>query len=301
MKNKVQPQEPAQFHLEFRGAADEFLHLAHLTTANWATFAKRIDSGLSILWVQESETCLMVDGVEYCLTRNQILFLTDLHRVTMRKLSSLRLLQFNRPFYCVVDNDSEVGCKGILFFGASQVPIVKIPKEESDKFETLWKMLRLEMQSHDELQIEMLQTMMKRLVILCTRLMKERAGFTNIDKARLDILRQFNFLVEQHFRRMHSVAHYAKLLHKSPKTLANLFAKFKQKSPLQIIQDRILLEARRQLAYTESPIKEIAYTLGFDSIQSFSRFFKSKEGTSPSEFRAETARGKIANFSGNEA
>ena len=75
------------------------------------------------------------------------------------------------------------------------------------------------------------------------------------------------------------------MLNKSPKTLSNLFAKLSNRSPLQIIQDRKMLEARRMLRYTDKTIKEIAYDLGFEDIQTFSRLFKKQESISPINFR----------------
>ena len=119
----------------------------------------------------------------------------------------------------------------------------------------------------------------------CTRIYKAQEQIEVIPKLEVDIVREFNFLVEQHFKEKHSVSEYADMLNKSPKTLSNLFGKFHTKSPLKMIQDRIMLEARRMLRYTEKPVSEIGYDLGFNDIQSFSRFFKKNEGHSPSEFR----------------
>lgn len=67
---------------------------------------------------------------------------------------------------------------------------------------------------------------------------------------------------------------YADLLNKSPKTLSNLFSIYNQKSPLQIIHERISLESKRLLVYTDKSTKEIAFELGFEEVAHFSRFFK---------------------------
>jgi AraC family transcriptional activator of pobA len=99
------------------------------------------------------------------------------------------------------------------------------------------------------------------------------------------LIRDFNFLVEQYYASKHTVAAYASLLHKSPKTLSNLFSKYSDKSPLQLIQERKLLEARRLLRYTDYSIQEISIKIGFEDVQSFSRFFKRKEGCAPSAYR----------------
>jgi hypothetical protein len=90
---------------------------------------------------------------------------------------------FNRAFYCIADHDSEVGCKG--FFGASQFPKITIPDEELEKFEILWKMFAIEMESKDDLQNDMLLMMLKRLLILCTRIYKEQTELTTFDKSQL--------------------------------------------------------------------------------------------------------------------
>jgi hypothetical protein len=43
--------------------------------------------------------------------------LTEYHKVEVLKVTTARLIHFNRAFYCIADHD-KVGCKGILFFGA---------------------------------------------------------------------------------------------------------------------------------------------------------------------------------------
>ncbi len=274
--------------MQFTGSADELLMLKEITPSNCYLLKETSQSTLSIVWSQEDGTHLIIDNVDYHLKKNQIVFLTEFHSVQNKKVGKLRLVRFNRPFYCIIDHDSEVGCRGILFFGAAGVPMINIPEDEIEKFETLWRMFELEMQSHDRLQIEMLQMMLKRFVILCTRIHKEQND-PQIDTETHDLVREFNFLVEGHFKEKHSVSEYADMMHKSPKTLSNFFAKHHQKSPLQTIQERILLEARRLLTYTDMGVSEIAYEIGFDSVQTFSRLFKKKEGVSPVEYRRSAA------------
>jgi AraC-like DNA-binding protein len=75
------------------------------------------------------------------------------------------------------------------------------------------------------------------------------------------------------------------MLHKTPKTLSTLFKKMGDALPLTIINDRILLEAKRLLLYSDKTAKEIAYELGYNESGHFSRFFKKKTGVSPSKFR----------------
>ncbi len=274
--------------MEYKGHTDEYLLLTEITSNNCHLLKENTPNGQSLLWMMADGSQLNIDGKDCTFQQNEVVCLTQFHRVRVKKVSSMRMVRFNRPFFCVIDHDSEVGCKGVLFFGASQLPVFQIPLEELEKFDILWRMFSIEMQSKDSLQIEMLQMMLKRLLILCTRLYKAQkmAGLAE-ENGHADIVREFNFLVEQHFKTKHTVAEYADLLHKSPKTISNLFTRLGTKTPLQLIQERKMLEARRMLRYTDLPVKEIAYELGYEDLQTFSRFFKAQEGVSPSEFREE--------------
>jgi AraC-like DNA-binding protein len=281
--------------MKFIGNTKEYLHLQTLTADNCLILKESIESSLTILWMESGINTFKIDGRKYDFKQNQIVFLTEFHKVKVESIKKIRFLRFNRPFYCVLDHDKEVSCKGVLFFGASRLPIIQIPVDELDKFETLWKMFCIEMDSNDNLQIDMLQMMLKRYLILCTRIYKMQA--LNLDKkSDYDLIREFNFLVEQHFKTKHTIAEYAELLNKSPKTLSNLFSKVGAKTPLQYIHDRKMLEARRLLHHSDMQIQEIAYEIGYEDIQTFSRFFKKKEGVSPTIFRDNDDREELLNL-----
>jgi AraC-like DNA-binding protein len=143
-----------------------------------------------------------------------------------------------------------------------------------------------EFKTSDNIQNEMLLVLLKRLIIYVTGL--ARIGYAPVKKVqdeRFHIVRKFNLLVELHFKAEHSVSFYADLLFKSPKTLSNLFAIFNQKTPSQIIQERITVEAKRLLCYTDKSVKHITFELGFEDVSYFSSFFKKNTGLSPSDFR----------------
>ena len=73
------------------------------------------------------------------------------------------------------------------------------------------------------------------------------------------------------------------LLNTTEKKLSVISKKYLGLSPLQVIHDRLLLEAKRILLFENSSHKEIAFHLGFDSPASFSLFIRNKTGYSPSE------------------
>lgn len=281
----------------YKGKNNEYIRLQNISGDEKILFDTSLDSPLTIVWTKDENSLIEFEGTTNRLKKNSIICLTKFYELNFISLKNASLIKFNREFYCVLDHDKEVSCKGVLFFGANQLPYFQIPDNELETFETVWKMFQLEMQTEDEMQLEMLQAMLKRFLILCTRIYKNAHQLSPLQLEESNILREFNFLVEQHFREKHTVQEYADLLNKSPKTLSNLFSKTSDKSPLQLIHERIAIEARRLLRYTDKSIKEIAFDLNFEDIQTFSRFFKKMEKVSPSDFKNGLG-GKIANSSG---
>jgi AraC-like DNA-binding protein len=128
---------------------------------------------------------------------------------------------------------------------------------------------------------------LKQLLIKSTRLWKHQ----HLDKVvtaqntDLEFFRRFTRLVDSHCKQKHTVADYADLLLVPPKTLTQKFKRMNLLQPNEVIKNRIILEAKRLLAYSAMSSKEIAYELGYDDPAYFSRLFFIKTGDSPSGFR----------------
>ncbi len=271
--------------MEYRGKNGEYFELVTINQSNCDILKSSGNNQLSLLWFTSDLNYLSIDLVPYTFNKNKIICVTEFHMIEIEKIHELKLLRFNKPFYCILDHDSEVGCKGILYYGSPSLPLIDIIDSDIEILESVWKVLLIEMKSQDSLQLEMLQMMLKRILILCTRIYKTQNNFQSLDKAYVNIVREFNFLVERHFKEFHIVVEYANLLNKAPKTLSNLFKKLGNKTPLQFIQNRLLIEAIRLLKYSDKSISDIGYELGFSDVQSFSRFFKKQKGFSPNEYR----------------
>lgn len=263
----------------------ERLTVLELNSTNTGMISDVRATDMTAIWNVGERMNITIDKIPYTLKKNQIIFLTEFHKIDHIELESARMIRFNQPFYCIVNHDNEVGSKGLLFFGSSGVPLITLEEDNIRDFELTWEMFCSEMKKDELLQQDMLQAILKRMLILSVRILTQTTDFHKLEKRQGDIVREFYWLVERHFTREHEVAFYASKLNRSPKTLSNLFSVFSKRSPLNIIHDRILIHARRQINYSNRSIKEIAYELGYDDIQTFSRFFKSKEGMSPMQYR----------------
>lgn len=271
--------------LEFRNKKeDSYLVLTDFNCTPSQDLLKDTDL-YKILWCRDNDVDLTIDGYKMALKKDQVLFCTPLNVLSIPKDIGLMALVFNREFYCIRDHDAEVSCNGFLFFGSSHPPMVQLSEKEQKTFETMFYIFQEEFETKDHIQGEMLRVLLKRLLIKSSRLIKEALPDPKIPNGQLDIVRQYHILVEHHFREKHKVADYADLLFKSPKTLSNLFKKISDKSPLKIINERIALEAKRLLLFSDKNAEEIAFELGYSEPAHFSKFFKNQFGVPPTTFK----------------
>jgi AraC family transcriptional activator of pobA len=95
----------------------------------------------------------------------------------------------------------------------------------------------------------------------------------------------FRGLVETNFRSDLGIPAYAQRLAATPKRLRSACLKVAGQTPLAIVQDRKLLEAKRLMLYSNMTVAEVGYDLGFSDPAYFSRFFKKLAGVSARSFR----------------
>jgi AraC family transcriptional regulator, transcriptional activator of pobA len=246
----------------------------------------RKDKLLTIVWNRGDTQKAIIDEIEYEFRENTILPLMVNQTFHFENPQTLVAWQFNKDFYCIVNHDEEVGCVGFLFYGCCHSILIKLSEKDSQKIDILLQEFKDEFENEDDGQGEMLRMFLVRLIITITRLAKQQ--YTNPrldDNSKFHLYRHFNLLVEINYKHHHDVQFYATKLNRSPKTLSNVFGLYGKHTPLQVIQDRIALEAKRLFYYTDKSSKEISEELGFDDASHFSRFFKNQTGQNPSEFK----------------
>lgn len=255
-------------------------------------FRDRKEKLLTIAWNTGKDQKVEIDGLPYVFPTMSLLPLMVNNSFSFEHPEDVVAWQFNREFYCIVNHDKEVSCVGLLFYGTKDVLFLRPDQQEQNSLRILLKVFEEEFLNQDSIQAEMLRVLLKRLIIKCTRMAKAQYIDPSMPQNELDIVRRFNIAVENHYRKHHDVAYYATLLHKSPKTLSNYFSLYHDKKPLQVIHERVALEGKRMLLYTDKSVKEIAFHLGFEEVTSFSRFFKKQVGQSPQDFKQKPAVGK---------
>ncbi len=96
---------------------------------------------------------------------------------------------------------------------------------------------------------------------------------------------EFSKLLEQHYASRWTANEYAFKINISTKTLGVLTRKYLSRTPKEVIDRRLLLEIKRQLAHSNLSVKEIAFQLGFEDPSNLNKFFKRRQNHTPQEFR----------------
>lgn len=132
----------------------------------------------------------------------------------------------------------------------------------------------------------LLQSLISVLLVWVTRQVIQRREARQVPQRGREYLSLFNQQVEARFREQPTVEQLAHKVGISVAHLNTVCRELSGQSALQIIHQRLLLEAKRLLIYTPMTVSEVADNLGFADPAYFSRFFRRLNGTSPSVFRA---------------
>ncbi|MGC2857437.1 helix-turn-helix domain-containing protein [Novispirillum sp. DQ9] len=131
----------------------------------------------------------------------------------------------------------------------------------------------------------MFDALLRRLAVLLRRKMAPPVDSDSRQSHRRSLFTRLRDLVEQHYRDRWKVGDYAAALALSESALNRLCEDLAGKTAFEVLQDRILLEAQRYLIYTEVPVAQIAYDLGFSDPAYFCRYFRQRTGENPRAFR----------------
>ncbi|MGN5520093.1 helix-turn-helix domain-containing protein [Halopseudomonas sp. Lyrl_26] len=168
-------------------------------------------------------------------------------------------------------------------FSTASAHLLTIPERQylDNVLDQLWQ----EYNALNEGRDVMLSASIHVLLIWLHRLQRKDTAQTAPHDRGEQHLSAFLQLLEQHYREHWSIDSYATRLGVSAPHLNALCRRLCHQSALQIISQRLLLEAKRCLIYTSMTVSQVADNLGFSEPAYFSRFFKRYTGMPPRQFR----------------
>ncbi len=218
---------------------------------------------------------------------NSLLFLDKgrVHQFDEKLDYKGKMIIFTDDFYCHSAQDTQYLRSNVLFNGIRGHSALELG-HSIGLFLQICEQIRQELrQENDFAQGRILKNHVHTLLLLAER-EKHKQGFAEPRKdLDLDCFLLFKGLLENHFRESRSVSGYCEKLLVTEKRLNKATRQILGKTPKQMIDERILLEAKLLLVHETSTIKEVAYELGFDEPTNFVKYFRKHTRKSPSEYR----------------
>ena len=162
-------------------------------------------------------------------------------------------------------------------------PVVKVSAAQRGEIEPLVAALLAEYEARRPQRAEALKAWLRLFLVQCARVYPEEAVLSG--GAAALITQQFLTEMEGRFVATKRVGDYAKRLGVTAHRLIEAVRARTGRTPAELIEERLYLEAKRLLFHTTRTVAEIAYELGFTEPSHFGRFFKRQAGISPGEAR----------------
>lgn len=248
----------------------------------------------SLIWVKKGEGKMKADFSDYDFSADTLFAFTPYQPFMMVDGKGIEgvVMNFHHEFFCIYKHHQEVACNGVLFNNIYQPPFVSIDEMTKLTFEMLVNNMKTEIQNPALAQYELLISYLKIFLITSSRLKAQQQPDMQPDISNSKepfILQNLKNYIESHYKTKHSASDYADLLSITTKALAKITKTHLNKTLTDLISERIIIEAKRELYLTNKPVKEIAFELGYDDEHYFSRFFKTNADVSPQMYRDKVA------------
>ncbi|MCO5946896.1 helix-turn-helix domain-containing protein [Mucilaginibacter flavidus] len=234
--------------------------------------------------VRQGSSRHWIDMVPYTLKPDSFYFTVphQIHLKERSKSSVGKILCFTDEFLAMEENAS-----------LKQLPIIKnqlsghelnLTAENIAFIEDVMNKMQAEYAEKKNWLNGMLLGYLRVLLIYLSRLYNEQFKSEEPSADRM-LLKNFRQLIDEQYTELHDVAAYADQLNISAGHLGEVIKQQSGKTAIELIHERVVLEAQRLLFHTDLSIKEIAWQLGFEDASYFNRFFKRLIAETPMHYR----------------
>lgn len=191
---------------------------------------------------------------------------------------------FNENFLAIASQDYISALSFEFFHNPDVTPVLTIPSEIIETLRHYRQEMMTEFTNKSSGRTLLLQSLLRIFLIHAQRCFvdhQQKTPFSATD----ELVENYIRLVDRYYHEIQQVSDYAAMLGVTAGYLTESTRKKRGVTAGQLIQRRIVLETKRQLAYTSKTIGEIGFSLGFSDHSYFTRVFRRETGMSPSQFR----------------
>jgi AraC family transcriptional regulator, transcriptional activator of pobA len=238
-----------------------------------------------LVWITRGSGCFGIDLDKYRLTDNTIYTIPPgrFYQFMPSGEISGYVLSFNTEFLHLAIEGPERPFFKEISADLRQVGMLLLQSGNPALALVLADITR-ELETHLMLRLEILSGLFK-IFLIYTKRLATTVRQEETSSHRMRLFNSFYAKLDEQFKTMRQVAEYASELSVTPNYLTDVVKKVTGYSASYHIQQRMVLEAKRLALYSDANMKMVAYSLGFDDLSHFSKFFKNAAGVNFSEFR----------------
>jgi AraC-like DNA-binding protein len=227
-----------------------------------------------------------IDFQSYEIRDHSIHFVTpgQVHQIRRAPGSYGHIVLFTAEFYALSLNHRDLRSDVPFLIPGPPRPVLHPDEAGRGLFLQTIGLIEQEFASDHSYREEMLRSYLN-IFLLHARRMFVMNGVELDDHPEHELISRLRALIERSFTTQHAPSAYAEMLSVSQNHLNSTVRMMLGTTISGLINDRIVLEAKRLLYHTELSIKEIAYALNYDDPSYFTRFFRKHSGATPQEFR----------------
>jgi AraC family transcriptional regulator, transcriptional activator of pobA len=269
---------PDETEVPFEIGRLETTHPIQITEPHRHTFYE-------IIWVIDGAGVHAADFEERAIEPQTVFLLSpgQIHAMHVdRPLCGYKLV-FTADFF-VLDGRAADAAADLPFFRVGIAnPVLALADEEAAHLRAIAEDLLAEFDARAAWRREMLRARFQTLLLTLGRAAQRQQ--VRVPPVTSTVAR-FQALLEEHFRQLHLVADYARLLALTPGHLNHLAKAATGQTASALIDARLVLEAKRLLAHSDATVDQMARDLGFRDASYFGRHFRRHVGQPPGAFRA---------------
>lgn len=235
-----------------------------------------------IFWVLQGKGSQSIDFEEYLMEPGRMFFITpgQIHDVHVLP-DKLYAISFKAEF---IKSESQIqsSINKLFVHNFSDQPYIEISDQGQTDLLKIIDVIDAELTS-DTANQDLLSTLMAVFIQYVTRFVS--GGGDSEGKSSDDRMLKLLTLVDQYYHVRKDAGFYSDKLSITSKRLNELARERFSKTITQMIHDRVIVEACRELAFSHKTVKTIAFGLGYKDVSYFCRFYKRVTGKSPQEFR----------------
>ncbi len=241
----------------------------------------------SIILILSGEALLQIELDKHTISNKAAICISPYQPYSIKSIKEISgiLLNFHSDFFCTYKHQNEIETEGVLFHTIYGTPFFNLSNEES--LLNIINQMEIELEKGEIGQHETLVSYLKIFLISILRVKHSntsKAATTENNKP--PVLQSLIYSIEANYKEKHSPKDYASELNVSSSVLSKLVKEYFDRTLSNLISQRIIVEAKRELYLTSKSIKEVAFLLGYEDEYYFSRFFKKQVGVSPNTYRS---------------